>query len=181
MRYAALLRGVNVGTAKRVSMAGLRTLVEGLGGTGVRTLLTSGNVVFDHARFSTRALADRIRAALSADLGVDAAVVVLEAADLEAIAAENPLAAPSVDAARLLVAVPARAGHLALLAPLARDSWGRERLAVGPRAAYLWCPGGVAASRLWKAVNQALGGDVTSRNWDTVLKLRDLAAAAEKR
>ncbi len=45
-RQAALLRGVNVGPAKRVAMADLRALVEGLGYTDVRTLLNSGNVVY---------------------------------------------------------------------------------------------------------------------------------------
>ncbi len=174
MRYAALLRGVNVGTAKRVPMAGLRALVEKLGGTDVSTLLNSGNVVFTHARTAARTLAARIREAVATGMDVDAPVVALDAVELDAIVAENPFAGPATDPARLLAAIPARSEHLALLASLARDSWGREKLAVGPRAAYLWCPDGVAASRLWKAVNQALGGDVTSRNWDTMLKLRAL-------
>jgi uncharacterized protein (DUF1697 family) len=174
MMYAALLRGVNVGTAKRVPMAGLRALVEGLGGADVRTLLNSGNVVFTHARTSTRTLAASIRGALASHLRVDVPVIALDAAELDAIVAGNPLAGSAADPSRLLAAIPARPEHLALLAPLTRESWGREKLAVGPRAAYLWCPDGVAASRLWKAVNQALGGGVTSRNWDTVLKLRAL-------
>lgn len=38
-RRVALLRGINIGTAKRVAMADLRALVEGLGYTDVRTLL----------------------------------------------------------------------------------------------------------------------------------------------
>ena len=42
----ALLRGINVGKAKRVAMAELRALVEKLGYGDVRTLLNSGNVVF---------------------------------------------------------------------------------------------------------------------------------------
>jgi len=42
----ALLRGINVGKAKRIAMADLRALIEGLGYTDVRTLLNSGNVVF---------------------------------------------------------------------------------------------------------------------------------------
>ena len=44
--HVALLRGINVGTAKRVAMANLRTMVEELGYGDVRTLLNSGNVVF---------------------------------------------------------------------------------------------------------------------------------------
>jgi len=45
-RQVALLRGINVGRAKRVAMADLRTLVESLGYREVSTLLNSGNVVF---------------------------------------------------------------------------------------------------------------------------------------
>ena len=44
--HVALLRGINVGKAKRVAMADLRGLMEELGYTEVRTLLNSGNVVF---------------------------------------------------------------------------------------------------------------------------------------
>ena len=44
--FVALLRGVNVGKAKRVPMAELRDLLSSLGYTGVATLLNSGNAVF---------------------------------------------------------------------------------------------------------------------------------------
>ena len=44
--YVALLRGINVGRAKRVAMADLRALFEQLGFGDVRTLLNSGNVGF---------------------------------------------------------------------------------------------------------------------------------------
>jgi uncharacterized protein (DUF1697 family) len=45
--YVALIRGVNnIGKARRVAMADLRAVFEGLGFRGVRTLLNSGNVVF---------------------------------------------------------------------------------------------------------------------------------------
>ena len=47
-RMVALLRGVNVGKAKRVAMADLRGLVADLGYHDVTTLLNSGNVVFIH-------------------------------------------------------------------------------------------------------------------------------------
>ena len=44
--HVALLRGINVGTAKRIAMADLRGVMTGLGYSDVRTLLNSGNVVF---------------------------------------------------------------------------------------------------------------------------------------
>jgi hypothetical protein len=48
--FVALLRGVNVGRANRVTMAQLRELLESLGYSGVRTLLNSGNAVCGAAR-----------------------------------------------------------------------------------------------------------------------------------
>jgi hypothetical protein len=66
-RYIALLRGVNVGRAKRIAMADLRKLVEDLGHTGVRTLLNSGNIVFDAVVPPVDA-AQEIEAAIALDL-----------------------------------------------------------------------------------------------------------------
>ena len=51
--HIALLRGINVGNAKRIAMADLKAVVESLGGTGVKTLLNSGNVVFTTTRLIT--------------------------------------------------------------------------------------------------------------------------------
>ncbi|WP_163616408.1 DUF1697 domain-containing protein, partial [Klebsiella pneumoniae] len=50
MRCIALWRGINVGRAKRLAMADLSTLLTELGATQVRTLLNSGNAVFDVKR-----------------------------------------------------------------------------------------------------------------------------------
>lgn len=45
-KYAALLRGINVGGHQKVAMADLRELLSGLGYSGVRTHLQSGNAIF---------------------------------------------------------------------------------------------------------------------------------------
>ena len=171
----ALLRGVNVGAAKRVAMADLRALVEGLGFADVRTLLNSGNVVYSAPGVSPRAAAGRIQEALAARLGVSAQVVALTAAELTAAVAVNPLAAVADNPSRLLVAVIAGQTSRALLEPLTAQDWAPEALALGARVAYLWCPDGVVASRLSAAVARLLGDAVTSRNWTTMVKLQALA------
>jgi uncharacterized protein (DUF1697 family) len=48
--YIALLRGINVGRAKRVPMGDLCKLVADLGFADVRSVLNSGNVVFSGPR-----------------------------------------------------------------------------------------------------------------------------------
>ena len=90
--FVALLRGVNVGKAKRVPMAEFRGLLSGLGYTGVETLLNSGNAVFRASAGTPARHAASIAAALSSRLGVDVPVVVKSAKELAAIVAENPIA-----------------------------------------------------------------------------------------
>jgi len=176
MRYAALLRGINVGKAKRVAMADLRALVERLGCDDVRTLLNSGNVVFSARRAGAAPLARRIEAALVAELGVASRVVVLSRTELAAVVAGNPLLDVMTNPSRLLVAVYEDAALDARLAPLAAERWAPEALAVGERVAYLWCPPGVLESRLAPAVGKALGDAVTMRNWATMTRLAALMA-----
>jgi uncharacterized protein (DUF1697 family) len=171
--HVALLRGINVGKAKRVSMADLKALVEGLGYRDVRTLLNSGNVVFT-ARAKPEAAAARIEKALAERTGVSARVTVLTAAELAAAVAENPLLQIADDPTRLLVAVVNDPAYRTRVLPLMEQDWAPERLGVGTRVAYLWCPDGILASRLSAAVGRALGDGVTARNWATVLKLHNL-------
>jgi uncharacterized protein (DUF1697 family) len=173
-RLVALLRGINVGRAKRVAMADLRALVTDLGYRDVRTLLNSGNVVFTGPRADPRDAASCIEKALPTRLGVPARVTVLSAAELAAAVAENPLLEVAADPTRLLIAFLSNPADRPKLEPLVKQDWAPEALAVGTRVAYLWCAEGILASRLSEAVNRALGDAVTTRNWATVLKLHAL-------
>ncbi|ATQ75279.1 hypothetical protein CR152_12715 [Massilia violaceinigra] len=179
-RYIALLRGINVGRAKRIAMADLRQLVGELGCTEVRTLLNSGNVVFNAPRQAPAALAALIQDALVVKLGVAARVMVLVSDQLDRIVAANPLLPVANDHARLLVFVFSDPGAPALLAPLAALDWAPEQLAVADLAAYLWCPAGVLDSKIAVAMGKLLGDGMTSRNWNTVCKLQALCAGSVK-
>lgn len=173
-RQVALLRGINVGRAKRVAMAELRAIVEALGYGEVKTLLNSGNVVYTAPGTATGEAAARIEEALLARVGVSSRVIALTAAEVAAAVRENPLLDVATDPSRLLVAVLADPADRALLEPLLAEDWGADTLALGGRVAYLWCGGGILASRLPEAVGRALGGAVTTRNWATVLKVHAL-------
>jgi uncharacterized protein (DUF1697 family) len=174
-RQVALIRGINVGRAKRVAMAELRTLVENLGYRDVRTLLNSGNVVFTSSRATPRDTAARMEKALAEGLGVSARITVLTAAELAAAVAENPLLEVANDPSRLLVAVLSNPADRSKLEPLVEQDWKAEVLAIGTRVAYLWCAEGILASQLAAAVGRALGDAVTTRNWATLMKLHALA------
>ncbi len=174
-RLVALFRGINVGRAKRISMAELRQLFTSLGYTDVRTLLNSGNVAFTAPDFTPRAAAARIEEALPASLGVSARVTILTDAEVAAAVAGNPLLDVAVNHSRLLVAVPATPADRKRLEPFGERDWAPEAFALGKRVAYLWCPEGILESPLAAAVARALGDAVTSRNWATLTKLHALA------
>ena len=174
-RHVALLRGINVGRAKRVAMADLRELVGELGYADVRTLANSGNVVFTAPGSSAGDAGGRIEAALAAHLGIASRVTVLTAGELADAVAGNPLIDVCDNPSRLLVAFLADPADRARLKALVRMRWAPEALALGERVAYLWCPDGVLASRVAAAVGEALGDAVTTRNWATVSKLLALA------
>lgn len=176
----ALIRGINVGRAKRVAMADLRALLQELGFGDVGTLLNSGNAVFTCTRGTAAAAAKQIEKGLASRIGVPARVLVLDADDLDAVIEENPLVGVASDPTRLFAAVFMDSDARARVAPLARQKWGAERLAVGSKAAYLWCPGGLAESPLTEAVNRALKDSVTVRNWATMSRLHTATADRRK-
>jgi uncharacterized protein (DUF1697 family) len=173
-KHVALLRGINVGRAKRVAMADLRALVEGLGYSDVRTLLNSGNVVFTSTRAASGDAASRIEKALAKRLGIASRVTVLTAAEVDAVITENPLLQVARDPTRLLITVLSNPADRRRVETLTGQSWTPEVLAVGKRVAYLWCPEGLLESRLPQALDKLLGEAITTRNWSTMTKLHAL-------
>lgn len=175
----ALLRGINVGRAKRIAMADLRRVVEDLGYRDVRTLLNSGNVVFAAGARAARDSAARIGKAITTELGVTARVFVIDAKTLAAALDAHPLADVARDPARMLLAVPEHAADLKKLAAVAKLAWQPDALALGKHVAYLWCASGIAESKLVQAVSRALDDRVTMRNVTTMTKLLALAQEVE--
>jgi uncharacterized protein (DUF1697 family) len=174
-RHVAFLRGINVGRAKRVAMSDLRKLVEDLGYRDVVTLLNSGNVVFTVPGGVRGDPAERIERGIAERLGVTCKVTTLAADELAEAVRANPLRQCSEDPSRFLVAVLRSDSHRALLKPLARQKWDKEAFAIGDRVAYMWCPVGILDSPLGVALGKALGDGVTTRNWNTMVKLLALA------
>jgi uncharacterized protein (DUF1697 family) len=172
LRQVALLRGVNnPGSARRIAMADLRTIVENLGCGDVRTLLNSGNVVFSVPDDRRDDIAARIEKSLALKMAVPCGVTILSAREIGAAVRDNPFAHLADNPSRLLVMVPRERSHRRLLQPLLKQRWHPEALALGTRVAYLWCANGVADSALWPAFDRALEKTGTARNIATMTKL----------
>jgi uncharacterized protein (DUF1697 family) len=176
--FVALLRGINVGTAKRLPMASLRDLLTGLGYADVATLLNSGNAVFRAAGGPPARHAAAISAAIAKRLRLDVPVVVKTARELDTIVSENPLATGGSDPSRLLVAFTPDSRTLSTLGAVKAVVIPPERFVVGRNAAYLLCPAGILKSKAWDALLGKPGAAATTRNWATVLKLQALASAS---
>jgi uncharacterized protein (DUF1697 family) len=176
--YIALLRGINVGRAKRIAMADLRKLVGDLGYTHVRSLQNSGNVVFcapaSAPAVEPVAAAAAIEEALVLKLGVAARVTVLCRSEFDALIAGNPLLPVATDPSRLLAFILTNPSDRKLIEPLCKQDWTPGALALGERAAYVWCPTGVLESAAAAALGKQLGDATTSRNWSTLCKLQAL-------
>ena len=90
VRYAALLRGINVGGKALIPMSDLRDCVTEVGHANVATYIASGNVIFEAPRRSAAALEAELERAIERRFELDVKVFVRTAAQLEAVAAAVP-------------------------------------------------------------------------------------------
>jgi uncharacterized protein (DUF1697 family) len=177
--FVALLRGVNVGTARRVPMAQWREVLTGLGYRSVATLLNSGNAVFIGGKAPAAQQAAEIAAAMTQRFGIEVPVIVKTARELAGVVAGNPIQADEAAHSRLLVAFVQERKSLPALAGVAPLVKPPEQFAVGRDAAYLLCPFGIVDSKAWQALLAKGEGAVTTRNLATVLKLQQMASALD--
>ncbi len=166
--HLALLRGINVGKAKRIAMADLRAVMESLGCTGVRTLLNSGNVVYNTRK---QLSGWQVQQAILNASGVDTRTTVLTVAELDTIIREHPMVDVVTDHTRFVCYVTPTVEELAKLEPLLAMTWAPEQIALGSRAAYVWSPDGLLAGKLFEFIGKRLRDATTARNWATMCKL----------
>ncbi len=173
-RFVVLLRGVNVGPAKRIAMADFAGIISSVGGRDVKTILNSGNAVFS-AKASADALAKKIRGAITEVCGFDTNTWVIPASDLDAVIDDDPIAEGATDHSRYIVAFVMDGKVLTAAKTIARDVKAPERMVVTRRAVYCWCPGGLLSSEAVAAFMKAGKDQNTMRNWATLLKIQAAA------
>src|SRR5687768_14768715 len=150
-RIVALLRGINLGSKRRIAMADLRELLAGAGFEDPRTHLQSGNVIVG-TRKRPGTVARELERAIAARFGFDVDVVVRTAEELAAIVAHDPFAGVATDPKRYGVAfLDAEPDAKKLKELLARD-FSPERLHAHGRELYTWHPDGFQRSQLFRAV-----------------------------
>jgi uncharacterized protein (DUF1697 family) len=175
--YAALLRGINVGGSKKVPMAQLRTLLEGLGHGSVTTYLQSGNAVFESDHGDEDSLAAELSQTIEKHFGFTVDVLVRDHAYLRAVREACPFPAAELEGKQLHVTYFSRPVSAERFAAVDPAAFLPEEFRLGDRALYLYAPDGLGRSRLAEALAKPRllkGLTATTRNWNTVVKLEEL-------
>jgi uncharacterized protein (DUF1697 family) len=176
-RYVALLRAVNLAGKNSVAMADLRAWMEDLGFSNPRTLLQSGNVIFDAREQAATKLEARLEAEAKKRFKFDITFVARTGDEIAQVLARNPFKKEAAaDPGHLLVVFMKDAVVAKNVKALQDAIVGREVLHGDGRHLYVVYPDGVGRSKLTAAlIERKLGIAGTARNWNTVRKLQELA------
>jgi uncharacterized protein (DUF1697 family) len=170
-RYAALIRGINVGKGNRIAMAELRKALEDTGFSQVSTLLASGNVVFSGEPDQEIPYAERIRHVLQNRFSIDVPVVVKSEGTFKKCVDEHRAAVDEAAASRTLLIFAQDPPRLLELRGLEAQLGVGERFHLGQETACLTCAPSIHESQAAAVLMGRRGQLLTSRNWATVLKI----------
>jgi uncharacterized protein (DUF1697 family) len=160
-------------------MESLRASFEALGFRNVKTYIASGNVIFQTAQTSPASISKKIGDTILRDFGFPVSIVLITSKDLQKVVERNPFVKKkSIDGSKL---------HVTFFAELpAKTAWKNLRVLprkpdlflAGSQEVYLYCPDGYGRTKLSNAAFEKLLSVVaTTRNWNTVNKLLEMAHA----
>lgn len=169
-RYAALLRGVNVGGIT-MKMADVRDTLKADGFTGVTTILASGNVLLDSTE-SASAVKERLQRVLGDRFGYEAWVLVYDLDTIGHIIAAFPWE-PEIEGVHSYVMFCSDPAVLTELAGLGGELDESERIAAGDGVLYWQVP---KSQTLGSPIGKTTGkkrykSTTTTRNLRTLHKL----------
>jgi uncharacterized protein (DUF1697 family) len=174
--HVALLRGINVGGRNLVAMSALCDLLGALGFAGAKSLLQSGNLVFESDTRTAAELERLLEVETAQRLDVTAEYLVRSAEEWGTLVARNPFPGEAKrDPSHLLVMFMKTAPRARDVQALQAAVQGPERIRWAGKQLYVVYPEGIGRSKLTSIlIERKLGVRGTGRNWNTVLKLAAL-------
>lgn len=170
----AFIRGINVGGKNPLPMATLRAICEGAGLGDVETYIQSGNVVFTAPGRAIGRAARGIEEGIEREKGFRPSVVVRTLPELRAVVGAAPFEADPAKLVVMFLGGTPGAGARRAIEGIGADP---ERLELIGREVFIHFPNGIGRSKLQIArVEKAAGLPGTCRNWNTVLKMVEMAA-----
>jgi uncharacterized protein (DUF1697 family) len=177
--HIGLLRAVNLGSINKIAMSDLRAIATDLGLREPQTLLQSGNVVFGSASAATAKIERLFEEETRKRLALTTDYFVRTAKEWSEIVEANPFPAEAAsDPGHLVLLCLKAAPDPRAVTALQQAIKGREVIRAVGRQAYIVYPDGIGHSKLTVTmIEKCLATRGTGRNWNTVLKLRALAAS----
>ncbi len=177
-RYISILRGINVGTKRKVLMDDLRKVYASLGCENIVTYIQSGNVAFDSAE-TALFLEQQLAPAISETFGFEVPVIVRVAAEMHTTCTDNPfLQRPGTDEERLHVTFLQSLPKPQALQKLLSQSFVPDQFEVVGRDLFLFCAGKYSDTKLTnQLIEKTLKVTATTRNWRTTRKLLEMVQA----
>lgn len=176
-KYIALLRGINVGGNKKIKMEALRKQLATLGFENIKTVLASGNVVFDAKTKSTAKLVKQIEELIEKEYGFGVPTIIVPALEMEELKKSEPFKDIEVTKeTRLYVSFLPEKPDTDLILPYKVEDSTYEILAIYGRviASVLILQGNARTIDAMAVLDKEFGKNITTRNWNTVEKILKL-------
>jgi uncharacterized protein (DUF1697 family) len=176
-RYIALLRGINVSGQKIIKMDKLRSIFESMDYQNVTTYIQSGNVIFDSEEEDPAIVRDRIVSELLSQLSFDIPVVIRTLDDLREVAQQTPHKTVNTEAnEQRYITFLSHTPTDAAIAKLEALQNEVDEFRVKGLTVYLLIRKNYGESKFNNNfLEKKLGVSATTRNWETVNKLIQLA------
>lgn len=173
----AFLRGINVGGHHKVPMVELKSTLAGMGFSDITTLLNSGNVVFSTAATEIAALEDVMAEGLEKKFGFAIPVLIRKMEDIQRLISSNPFKNVEVHKdLRLYVTFLRESPQSNLRLPWMSPDGSFQILSADDKI--LVSVLDVAQAKTTDAMNvleKNYTKDITTRNWNTLVKISGLA------
>jgi len=173
-RYAAFLRGINVGGHKSVKMDELKKTFHYIGFKNVKTVLASGNVLFEATKAGTDTLSKKIGEKLKETFGFEIGVIVRTIEELQQLSDLNPFIGIKVTPqTRLYVTFLSEKFKSSLKIPY--ESLDKKfkilKVSATEICSVLTLTPTSRTVELMAILEKEYGKKVTTRNWNTIIKL----------
>ena len=173
-KYVAFLRGINVGGHKPVSMERLKKAFESLGFRNVKTLLATGNVLFEAPSAKAGTLVKRVEDKLRQTFGHEIGTIIRTVEELQDLADSNPFRGIKVTPqTRLYVTFLSEKPRSSLNIPYSTPEKDFQilRVAATEACSVLTLSPGRRTVDLMRILEKEFGKKVTTRNWNTVARV----------
>ena len=176
MKYVALLRGINVGGNKKVQMSDLKKAFMKIGLRNIKTILASGNLIFESEIESIDKLIIEISEMLENTFKFPIRIMILKFPDFEKLIALNPFKAIKVtQQTRLYTTFLSEKHENKLGVNYISHDKSFKIISVTKNAVFSVLDLSISNTpEAMNALEKIYGQNITTRNWNTVLKIATL-------